>query len=112
MNALHTLDALLGPLAASTPAQPNMLTSLMPLVLIFFVFYFLIIRPQGKRRRERVDMLTNLQKGNRVITTGGMIGAITTVRDKDVTIAVEGDGVKMKFRKSGIAYVLGEEDLS
>jgi len=111
MNVPH-IEALLAPLADAPPQQPNMLASLMPLILIFVVFWFLIIRPQGKRRRERMEMLTGLQKGNKVLTTGGMIGTITTVRDHDVTVALDGDGVKVKFRKSGIAYVLGEEDLS
>ena len=106
MNAAPTLDALLAPLAAGQPGSMIML--LMPIALL--VMLVMMSRSQSKRRRQRVNMLMSLKKGDRVATTGGMIGVITNVRDNDVTILLDGDGVKVKFRKSGVAYPLQDDD--
>jgi preprotein translocase subunit YajC len=110
MNAAHTLDALLAPLAAGAGGQGSMIMLLMPIVLL--VMLVMMSRSQSKRRRERLNMLMGLKKGDRVSTTGGMIGVIDNVRDNDVTIRLDGDGVKIKFRKSGVAYLLQDDDQS
>ena len=62
------------------------LIGLMPILLIILVFYFLIIRPQQKRQRELQETIANLKIGDRIVTTGGVIGVITTVRDTSFLI--------------------------
>ena len=58
----------------------------MPILLIILVFYFLIIRPQQKRQRQLQETIANLKIGDRIVTTGGVIGVITTVRDTSFLI--------------------------
>ena len=62
------------------------LIQLMPILLIILVFYFLIIRPQQKRQRQLQETIANLKIGDRIVTTGGVIGVITTVRDTSFLI--------------------------
>jgi len=62
------------------------LIQLMPILLIILVFYFLIIRPQQKRQRQLQETISNLKIGDRIVTTGGVIGVITTVRDTSFII--------------------------
>src|SRR3982751_4655810 len=62
------------------------LIQLMPILLIILVFYFLIIRPQQKRQRQLQETISNLKIGDRVVTNGGVIGVITTVRDTSFLI--------------------------
>jgi len=67
----------------------DMLTQLAPLLLIFGVFYFLLIRPQQKKVREHRDMLGTLKRNDRVVTAGGIVGRITSVKDNSDEIEVE-----------------------
>ena len=69
--------------------------SLLPLVLIFVVFYFLLIRPQNKRQKEHLGMFAALEKGQDVVTCGGVLGKVTEVGDLWVTVEVA-DGVSLK----------------
>ena len=62
------------------------LVQLMPILLIILVFYFLIIRPQQKRQKQLQETISNLKIGDRIVTTGGVIGVITTVRDTSFLI--------------------------
>jgi preprotein translocase subunit YajC len=71
---------------------------------IFLIFYFMIIRPQQKRAKEREKMLSNIQKGDKVITSGGLHGIVAGIDDKAVLLDV-GDKVKLKFERSAIASV-------
>ncbi|MFQ6112301.1 MAG: preprotein translocase subunit YajC, partial [Nitrospinota bacterium] len=61
--------------------QPNMLATLFPFILVFAVIYFIMIRPQRKRQEEHKRMLASVRKGDRVITTGGIHGMVTKIRD-------------------------------
>jgi preprotein translocase subunit YajC len=71
---------------------------------IFLIFYFLIIRPQQKRTKEREKMLSNVQKGDKIITSGGLHGIVAGLDEKTVLLDV-GDKVKLKFERSAIASV-------
>ncbi|MFP4056889.1 MAG: preprotein translocase subunit YajC [Candidatus Brocadiia bacterium] len=104
MNALCSLAGFLLPLAQEDGDRPGLIQMLFPLILIFFVFYVFLIRPQNKRRRQRMEMLSALRKGDKVITTGGIHGIITHVRDQEVVVKV-GDDVRLTLQKSGIAHV-------
>lgn len=82
---------------------------LFPLILMFVVFYFLLIRPQSKRQRQHQEMLKNLQKGDKVITSGGLYGVVVKVTDKDVILEVA-DKVNMRFTLGAIATVRDKEE--
>ena len=86
-----------------TPAQPvNPILSFLPLILMFVVFYFLLIRPQQKRQKEVAEMIKNLKKGDRVVTNGGMIGTIQTLQDDYVVLQVGDQGAKIEVLRSAI----------
>lgn len=75
---------------------------------IFLIFYFMIIRPQQRRAKEREKLLSNLQKGDKVVTSGGLHGTIAGIDEKTVLLQVS-DNVKMKFERSAIANVISRE---
>lgn len=84
------------------PAAPNPIVSLMPIILIFVVFYFLLIRPQQKKEKERQKMLSQLQKNDEVITSGGIHGTIVNVKDTSVILKVD-ENVKIEVEKGFIS---------
>ncbi len=82
-------------------------TAFIPLVLIFVVFYFLMIRPQQKRMKDHKAMLEALRRGDRVVTNGGIVGKVTKVAAEDREVEVEiADGIKVKVMRDMIASVL------
>ena len=88
--------------------QSNQIMAFLPLILLFAVFYFLLIRPQQKRAKTHKQFIDNLKKGDRVVTSGGMYGTITGVTDDSVTIEVA-EKVRVRVLKSAIAdYVKGD----
>lgn len=88
--------------AQAAPAAQNPLAGFMPLILIFLVFYFLMIRPQKKRLDEEQQFLKSLAKGQEVYTKAGIIGKIHGLTDSIVTLEV-GDGTKMKVLRSHVS---------
>ncbi|MCX5686741.1 MAG: preprotein translocase subunit YajC [Candidatus Omnitrophica bacterium] len=76
--------------------------NLMPIILIFVVFYFLLIRPQKKTQDEHKKMVAGLKKNDEVITSGGIHGTIVNVKDHTVTLKVD-DNVKVEVQKSSIS---------
>jgi len=87
----------------------GMIMSLLPLILIFVVFYFLLIRPQQKKAKEHKQMLENLKKGDKVITGGGIYGVVESVGDNTIVLKIA-ENVKVKFGKSYIAAVRSATD--
>src|SRR5213595_1544326 len=83
----------------------DMITSLLPFILIFVIMYFLILRPQQKRVKQHAEMVKNVRKGDTVVTSGGLVGRITKVIDDD-TIEVEvADGVRVRQMRSMVSDV-------
>jgi preprotein translocase subunit YajC len=80
------------------------LTAFLPIVLIFVIFYFLLIRPQQKRQKEHQKMVEELKKGDNVITAGGIHGTVAGVADNIATIEIA-PNVKVRVTKSSIAVV-------
>lgn len=76
-----------------------------PLVLIFLVFYFMVIRPQNKKQNEIKDMRANLKVGDRVQTIGGIIGKIIVIKEDFVVIETSGDKNKIEIMKWGVSSV-------
>jgi preprotein translocase subunit YajC len=90
---------------AAGAAQPNPLMQMLPLVLIFVVFYFLLIRPQTKRAKEHRAMVAALAVGDEVVTGGGLLGKVTEVSDQFLTVEIS-DGVAVKIQRHTVQSVL------
>ena len=98
--------------AERAPAGPNFL---LPLVAIFFLFYFLILRPQKNKERAMRTMIDNLKEKDRVVTVGGIHGVVTNVqRDQEmITLRIdESTGAKIRVGASAIARVVVDDDKS
>lgn len=80
------------------------LLQLMPIFLIFIVFYFLLIRPQQKQEKERQAMLKNIKKNDEVVTAGGLHGVVLNLKDKTVTARID-DNVKVEIDRSAISRI-------
>lgn len=96
---------------ANTAAQQNPFASFFPFIIIFTIFYFLMIRPQKKKLDEEKALLAGLAKGDEIYTKSGIIGTISGLTDKIITLEVA-DGMKMKVLKShvgGLAKKLFEK---
>ena len=87
----------------------QVLGMVLPLVLLFAVFYFLIIRPQKKRDKETKDMLSALKKGDKITTIGGIYGRIVDIRDDVVTIEVGAERTQLLMARWAIRGVVGGE---
>jgi preprotein translocase subunit YajC len=87
----------------------GMLTSLLPFVLIIFVFYFLILRPQQKRQKEKQKLLDSIKKGDKVITSAGIYGTIEGIEDKTVLVKIS-DTSKVKMERASIVTIIGAND--
>lgn len=87
--------------AQQAPAQQNPIMSFVPIVLVFLVLYFLMIRPQKKKMEEEQKFVAELKKGDDVYTKSGLLGKIHGMTDKVVTLELEG-GVKVKYLRSQI----------
>lgn len=77
---------------------------LIPLILMFAVFYFLLIRPQQKKQKEHQRMVSELQKGDVVITSGGIHGVISSVKEETITVKVA-DNVKLEISRGNVTRV-------
>jgi preprotein translocase subunit YajC len=85
----------------------NMLFSLLPFIIIFAVLYFLILRPQSKKQKERQKLLEALQKGDKVVTIGGVHGKIMGFKDDDKTVIIKvDDNVKLDVDRTAISNIL------
>ena len=80
----------------------NPLLNLMPVILIFVIFYFLLLRPQKKAQTEHKKMIESIKKNDEVITSGGIHGTIVNVKDHTVILKVD-DNVKVEIQKNAIA---------
>ncbi len=86
-----------------TQGAASMLTMLIPLALIVVFFYFFIIRPEKKRTKEMQSMLDNIQVADEVITNGGIIGRVLSVKEDTVLLETGSDRTKIRVLKSAIA---------
>jgi len=84
--------------------QVNQIANLFPLVFIFIIFYFLLIRPQKAKEKEHQKMLGNLNKNDEAVTSSGIHGTIVNVKDKTVILRID-DNVKIEIEKNSIAYI-------
>lgn len=80
-----------------------------PMIVVFAIFYFLIIRPQQKREKERRDMLSSIVSGDEIVTVGGIFGKVLNVKDDIVTLDV-GDKIKIKVTRSAIGSIIKKKE--
>ncbi len=80
-----------------------------PMLLIFAVFYFVLIAPEKKNRKKREEMLGALKKGDKVMTTGGLIGSVAAVAEDVVTLQVA-DGVRLRYSRNAVQTVLEADE--
>lgn len=102
---MSPIDVLAAPLAFAPPTDGgggNPFMGLFPLVLIMFIFYFLIIRPQQRRQKEHQQMLRALSRGDRVLTNGGLYATVVDVKDDLVVVSIS-EGVKVEIAKHAVA---------
>ncbi len=84
------------------------LASFAPIILLFVIFYFLLIRPQQKQQKKRQEMLGAINKGDKVVTIGGIYGTVKELREKDMILKV-GDNMDIRMTRSSIDRVQEEE---
>jgi preprotein translocase subunit YajC len=92
-----------------TAGQTNPLVTFLPLILVFVVFYFFMIRPQMKKQKDLNQYRTSLKRGDKVITTGGIYGRVHEVKDNYVMVDVGGD-IKLKIDKNALLKDPSVED--
>ncbi len=91
--------------AGGAPAGPSTLGSLIPLIIMIVLFWFLLLRPQMKRQKEHKKMLDALSKGDEVVTNGGLLGRVVGVGDSVVEVEVA-ENLVVKVQKQAVAQVL------
>ena len=103
---MEILDFFIASAHAQDAAAPaGGLMSFLPLIIIFVIFYFLLIRPQMKRAKEHKNLVAALSTGDEVVTNGGLLGKITKVGESFVTVELA-DNVQIKVQKHAIASVM------
>ncbi len=99
-------------LAQDAPAQPSAgggFGSILPMmILMFVIIYFLMIRPEQKKQKQRLEMLKNIKKGDKILTASGMIGTVGNIKDNTVMVKIAENTV-VEFTKSAITTVITDE---
>jgi len=95
--------------ASGTESGPSSMYSLVFIILIFAIFYFLMIRPQQKKQKEHQQMVAALRKGDRVVTNGGIYGVVSDVKDHVVVLKIA-ENVKIEVVKNAIAAVIEKRE--
>ena len=90
--------------------SPGFIIGVLPLIFIFVIFYFVLIRPQQQRQRKWQEMLNTLKNGDRVVTSGGIRGTIISVKDDAVQLRVPPDNLRIEVARSAVVSMAGEEN--
>jgi preprotein translocase subunit YajC len=97
--------------AAAAAPQSFSFVSFVPLIAIFAIFYFLIIRPQSKKMKDHQELVNNLKTGNKIVTNGGIIGVVKEVLVKENQVEIEiAEGVRVKIMKNYVSDFVQEEN--
>ena len=91
-------------MGAEQAVNPLTQLPIIPYILIFFIFYFLVIKPQKDKRKETAEMKSTLKKYDEIVTSGGIHGTIVNVKEKTIVVRVD-DNVKIEFDKESISTV-------
>jgi preprotein translocase subunit YajC len=87
-----------------------MQSPLIPIILMVAVFYLVLFLPMRRRQKKLEEMLRNLKTGDRVMTTGGLLGVVTALTDKTVTLRIKPDNVKMEFSRGAVNALMEDEE--
>ncbi len=90
---------------AQAPAGGNLMNMMMPMVLIFGIMYFMLIRPQQRKEKARRELINNLKSGTRVLFAGGIVGTVTNVKDSTFIIKIA-DNVKVEVARGAVSRIL------
>lgn len=88
-----------------TPAQPNIIAQLLPMVIIFGIFYFLVIRPERKKQKDHQLLLAGIKKNDEVVTASGIHGIVVIVKDKTVVLRLD-ENCRVEFDKEAILTIV------
>ncbi len=88
--------------AASPLGGSSSWMSFIPIVLMIVIFYFLLIRPQQKKEKDRKSLINAIEKGDKVITTGGIYATVSSVKSEEVVVLKIADGTKVEFSRNAI----------
>jgi preprotein translocase subunit YajC len=108
-------DSIAWAMAPSQPGQGqqggpgSLLSGFLPLIIIFAIFYFLLIRPQQKKAKQHREMLSAIKKGDKIITSGGIYGVVESVGENTLVVKIA-ENVKVKFGKGYIATIRAAAD--
>ena len=89
--------------------QPSLLASLLPLIILFVIFYLLVILPQQRQAKKHKEMVESLKKGDKIVTTGGIIGEVVRNEPNNLVIRIAKD-VEVRIDKSAVARKLNDEE--
>ncbi len=95
--------------AAAGAEQPPGILGMLPLVFLFAIFYFLLIRPQQKKAKQHKEMLSKIEKGDNIITNGGLHGRVTGVNNDAITVEIS-DNVRVKVSTNAVAHRVTKEE--
>ena len=93
---------------STSPTSP--LASFLPLIFIVAIFYFLVFMPMQRQKKQQQQMLTGLQSGNEVLTTGGIVGTIVSIAGDTLILRVKPDNVKLQVARSAIQSLVKQEN--
>lgn len=94
----------------TAPPAPNPLMTMAPLIFIFVIFYFLLIRPQNQARKKHQEMVANVRRGDSVVTAGGLVGKVTKVLDDNEVMVELADNVVVKVVKATLQDVRSKSE--
>lgn len=94
---------------AAGAAEPSIFQMFLPLILIFAVFYFLLIRPQQKKAKEHNELLAAIRRGDRIVTGGGIVGTVARVNDNELLVDIS-EGVRVTVMRGTVADVLSKTE--
>jgi preprotein translocase subunit YajC len=89
-------------------AAPNPLVGFLPIILIFGIFYFLLFLPMQRQKKQQQKLLSDLQNGNVVVTSGGIVGTIISIEDDMLVLRVKPDNIKLQVARSAVSSLAGE----
>jgi preprotein translocase subunit YajC len=94
---------------SGTEGGPSLLTSFIPILLLFVIFYFLLIRPQQKKQKHHQELISNLRRGDKIVTNGGLYGTVVDVKDHILVLKIA-DDVKVELVKNAVATVIEKRE--
>ena len=90
-------------------SSPNSLVGFVPILLIFAIFYFLLFLPMQRQKKQQKKMLEDLQNGNVVLTSGGIVGTIVSIDDDTLVLRVKPDNIKLQVARSAVSNLIPAE---